>query len=119
MATMLSLVAPVGSLNAARLSNVGCAGGPHAWSFEASGPAAGRTGRLLVIDVGGPDVVEELIPGPVVETFVGGRGIALWFLWRAVSEKTTWSDPANALVISPGPLCGATQFTGAGKSSIV
>ena len=43
----------------------------------------------------------------------------MWFLWRAVSEKTNWSDPANALVISPGPLCGATQFTGAGKASIV
>ena len=117
---MLSLSDPLGTLNARRLDSANPrAEEVRAWAFAPSSPVAGRTGRLLIVDIGAPAAVEERVPDAVVDALVGGRGLALWMLWRAVSATTSWDAPENALVVSPGPLCGATQFTGAGKASVV
>ena len=117
---MLSLSGPLGTLNARRLDSANLrAEEVRAWAFAPSSPVAGRTGRLLIVDIGAPTAVEERVPEAVVHALVGGRGLALWMLWRAVSATTLWDAPENALVVSPGPLCGATQFTGAGKASVV
>ena len=74
---------------------------------------------MLIVDVGAGVAVEERVPGAVVRSFVGGRGLALWLLWRSVSDATRWDDEANALVVSAGPLCGTTEFTGSGRASVV
>jgi aldehyde:ferredoxin oxidoreductase len=116
----LSLDAPLGTRGAVPLSPAPASSNElAAWRFTPSRPVAGRTGRVLVVDLGCPAAWEEQVPEGVVRAFVGGRGLALWLLWRAVGSTTRWDDAANALVVSPGPLCGTAEFTGAGKASVV
>jgi aldehyde:ferredoxin oxidoreductase len=62
--------------------------------------------------------VRSVDPG-VKELFVGGKGYGLRMLWDAVTPQTKWSDPENEIVISGGPVCGITQYAGAGKSICV
>ncbi|NMB77328.1 MAG: aldehyde:ferredoxin oxidoreductase [Myxococcales bacterium] len=87
--------------------------------FSPSLPQRGYTGRALLVDLGKRQIREEKIPDRVRELFTGGRGYGLHYLWNAVKPGTRWNDPENVLVISPGPLCGNTQYPGSGKSLVV
>ena len=95
---MLSLSAPLGTLNARPLEpTTVCPGETHAWTFTPTTPVRGRTGRILVLDLDAGRAIDEGVPDAVVRVFVGGRGLALWMLWRAVSEATSWNAPENAV----------------------
>jgi len=48
--------------------------------------------------------------------FVGGRGFGLKLLWDEIKPSTRWDSDENELIITTGPLCGATQYAGSGKS---
>jgi len=61
---------------------------------------------------------EKAVTGFMKEKFVGGKGFDLYHLWKSVKEETRWNAPENDIVISPGPLCGITQYPGAGKSIV-
>jgi aldehyde:ferredoxin oxidoreductase len=50
------------------------------------------------------------------DKFVGGKGFDLRLLWDATQPQTKWNDPENEIVISGGPCCGITQYSGAGKA---
>ncbi len=53
------------------------------------------------------------------EKFTGGRGYGLKLLWDATKPTTKWNDPENEIIISGGPICGITQYSGTGKSIVV
>ena len=53
------------------------------------------------------------------DKFIGGKGFGLKMLWEATKPDTKWNDPENEIVISGGPICGITQYSGTGKSLVV
>jgi aldehyde:ferredoxin oxidoreductase len=79
----------------------------------------GWSGAVLAVDLTARSARIEHIPGPVLEQFVGGRGIGLWLLWNAVTPATAWHSPENLLVFSAGPLADVRSFSGSGKASVV
>ena len=79
----------------------------------------GYTDKILYINVGNNEVKEKDVPEQMKEKFVGGKGYGLRLLWDATTPETKWDDPENEIVISPGPVAGITQYSGAGKSLIV
>jgi len=87
--------------------------------FTASEPQRGYNMRSLHIDLTTLTVTEKKVTQEMVDTFVGGRGFGLWYLWNATTPTTKWNDPENEIVISPGPIAGITQYPGTGKSLVV
>jgi aldehyde:ferredoxin oxidoreductase len=88
-------------------------------SFTPSLPERGYTRRTLFVDLDTMTISEKPIPQEVIDVFTGGRGFGLYYLWQSVTPQTKWNDPENALIISPGPLAGNTQYAGSGKSLVV
>ncbi|MCL2010522.1 MAG: aldehyde:ferredoxin oxidoreductase [Synergistaceae bacterium] len=89
------------------------------WNYTPSASKLGYTRETLYVGLGGKDGNYKFEKRPVsddmVDTFIGGRGFGLKLLWDAVTPETKWNDPENEIVISGGPLCGITQYPGAGK----
>ena len=89
------------------------------WSYTPSKINRGYTRTALHVDLGNKNGAYAFNARPVsqevIDTFTGGRGFGLKMLWDAVKPTTKWNDPENELVISGGPLCGITQYPGAGK----
>ncbi|MFA7116409.1 MAG: aldehyde ferredoxin oxidoreductase C-terminal domain-containing protein [Bacteroidales bacterium] len=79
----------------------------------------GYTDVDLYVNVQTKKIEFRPISPAVKDKFVGGKGYGLRFLWDAVTPKTKWNDPENELVISGGPVCGITQYSGSGKSICV
>jgi len=82
-------------------------------------PERGYNYRTLFIDLSTNTIQEKTIPPELVDTFTGGKGFGLYYLWQAVTPQTRWNDPENEIVISPGPVAGSTQYAGSGKSLVV
>ena len=89
------------------------------WDYEPAKVHRGYSGKTLYVDLGGPRFASKPVTEEMREKFVGGRGFGLKLLWDAVRDDTKWDDPENELVISGGPLCGITQYPGAGKCYVV
>ncbi|MDI6739960.1 MAG: aldehyde ferredoxin oxidoreductase C-terminal domain-containing protein [Candidatus Edwardsbacteria bacterium] len=87
--------------------------------FTPSLPEKGYTNRSLHVDLSAMKITEKKIGEAMKQTFTGGRGFGLKYLWDAIKPATKWNDPENDIVISPGPICGITQYPGAGKSLVV
>jgi aldehyde:ferredoxin oxidoreductase len=79
----------------------------------------GYANRTLHINLTEKSVTEKPVTQQMKDNFTGGRGFALWLLWNAINDDTSWDDPENALVIANGPLCGTTAYPGMGKSTVV
>ena len=79
----------------------------------------GYTDQSLYVNLDTLSVEVRSVDPLVKEKFVGGKGYGLRMLWDAVTPQTTWRDPENEIVISGGPVCGITQYSGAGKSICV
>ena len=79
----------------------------------------GYANRTLHINLSQNTIEEKPVTQQMKDLFTGGRGFALWLLWNAITEKTSWDDPENALIIANGPLCGTTAYPGMGKSTVV
>jgi aldehyde:ferredoxin oxidoreductase len=79
----------------------------------------GYTDKTLYVNVGTKEIKEKKVPAEMKEKFVGGKGYGLRYLWDAVSPNTKWNDPENEIIISGGPICGITQYSGTGKSLVV
>ncbi|MBI3038722.1 aldehyde:ferredoxin oxidoreductase [bacterium] len=91
----------------------------HETTFKPTLPQKGYNNRSLHIDLSNFKVTEKQISQQIKDTFIGGRGFGLWYLWNAINPETKWDDPENDIVISPGPLGGITQYPGSGKSLVV
>jgi len=89
------------------------------WSYTHTPLDKGYSDKTLYINVGTNEIKEKDVPSEMKEKFVGGKGYGLRYLWDAVTPNTKWNDPENEIVISGGPLCGITQYSGSGKSLVV
>ncbi len=90
-----------------------------ALDYERTPLHRGYTDKILYINVGNNEVKEKDVPEQMKEKFVGGKGYGLRLLWDATTPETKWDDPENEIIISPGPVAGITQYSGAGKALIV
>ena len=76
----------------------------------------GYNNRTLYVNVGDRTIKEKPVTQQMKDKFVGGKGFDLRLLWDATQPQTKWNDPENEIVISGGPCCGITQYSGAGKA---
>ncbi len=89
------------------------------WSYDWHPIEKGYNNRTLYINVGSKEVSEKPVSQEMKDKFVGGKGFGLRLLWDATTPDTKWDDPENEIIISPGPIGGITQYSGAGKSLLV
>ena len=76
----------------------------------------GFANRTLYINLTTGEIKEKKVTDEMKKLFTGGRGFGLKLLWDSIKPTTRWSSDENELVITTGPLCGATQYPGSGKS---
>ncbi|TSA30014.1 MAG: aldehyde:ferredoxin oxidoreductase [Bacteroidetes bacterium] len=76
----------------------------------------GYNNRTVYINVSDLEVKEKPVSQEMKEKFIGGKGFDLRLLWDATKPGTKWDDPENEIVISGGPCCGITQYSGSGKA---
>jgi len=79
----------------------------------------GYANKTLYINVGDNTISEKPVTRLMKDKFIGGKGFGLKLLWEATKPDTKWNDPENEIVISGGPICGITQYSGTGKSLVV
>ena len=77
----------------------------------------GYNDRTLYVNVSDYSIREKTVPAVMKEKFIGGKGYDLRLLWDGTTPQTRWDDPENEIVISGGPCCGITQYSGAGKGN--
>jgi aldehyde:ferredoxin oxidoreductase len=76
----------------------------------------GFANRTLYINLSTGEIKEKKVTEDMKKKFTGGRGFGLNLLWDSIKPTTRWNSDENELVITTGPLCGATQYPGSGKS---
>jgi aldehyde:ferredoxin oxidoreductase len=76
----------------------------------------GYNNRTLYVNVGDGVIKEKPVTQQMKDKFIGGKGFDLRLLWDSTKPDTKWNDPDNEIVISGGPCCGITQYSGAGKA---
>jgi aldehyde:ferredoxin oxidoreductase len=72
--------------------------------------------KVLKVDLTNRECHEEEVPDRVYEYFLGGAGMAAYYLWKESRRGTTAFDPANRLTFASGMIHGVKQ-SGAGKWS--
>jgi aldehyde:ferredoxin oxidoreductase len=78
----------------------------------------GYANQTLHIGISKPEIVIKPVTDQMKEIFIGGKGFDLWLLWQAVTPKTRWNDPENAICIASGPMGGTPGYPGSGKSIV-
>ena len=82
------------------------------------------TGKLLRINLTDKTAKEETIPMELYKRFVGGRGLAAWYLWKETPPGVDPFSPENKMVWGTGPLTGLpiqtayTNWVGVTKSPL-
>ena len=89
------------------------------YQYEIKPVDKGYANRTLHINLKDYSIQEQPVTQQMKDLFTGGRGFALWLLWKAINDNTQWNDPENALVIANGPIGGLTAYPGLGKSTVV
>ena len=79
----------------------------------------GYNDRSLYVNLTNNEIKEKPVTQFMKDKFIGGKGFDLRLLWDATKPDTKWNDPENEIVISGGPCCGITQYSGSGKSIVV
>lgn len=79
----------------------------------------GYNNRTLYINLDDNRIEEKPVTQLMKDKFVGGKGFGLKLLWDATKPDTQWNDNENEIVISGGPICGITQYSGTGKAICV
>ena len=73
----------------------------------------GWCGNVLRVDLTGGQIrTEKLDPG-VAKTYVGGRGLGIYYLSKEVDPGCDPISPANKVIMATGPLTGTAAPTGA------
>ena len=78
----------------------------------------GYTGKLLRVDLTNEQITEEKLDEETARKYIGGTGIGAKYLYDEVPAGVEWSDGANRLIMSSGPL-GGTRVAGSGTVSVV
>ncbi|OFY51300.1 MAG: aldehyde:ferredoxin oxidoreductase [Bacteroidetes bacterium GWF2_41_31] len=89
------------------------------WKYDITPVDKGYSDKSLYINVSDHTIRSKDVPAEMKEKFIGGKGYGLKYLWDATKPDTKWNDPENEIVISGGPICGITQYSGTGKSLVV
>ncbi|HET6475252.1 MAG TPA: aldehyde ferredoxin oxidoreductase family protein [Thermoleophilia bacterium] len=72
----------------------------------------GWQGRLLRVDLERRTASSEPIDRAVLEKYVGGRGLGVWYLSQEVDPKVDPLSPDNKLIFATGPLTGTSAPAG-------
>lgn len=88
------------------------------YSYELGEIHKGYANRTLYINLSDNKIETKPVTQMMKDKFIGGKGFGLWYLWNAVTPETKWNDPENEIIIAGGPVCGITQYPGAGKSLV-
>ena len=76
--------------------------------------------KILKVDLTQGTCEAESVPDHVYEYFVGGAGLAAYYLWKECPKGTTAFNPANRLTMAVGPLqAAASRRPAASKHRIV
>ena len=75
----------------------------------------GYADRILTIELGSGAIAAPELDPQVRDYFIGGRGLGLYLLHRAITPATSAYDPENPLILANGPLGGIPQFPGTSK----
>ena len=78
----------------------------------------GYTGKILHVNLDEGDISIADTQRDLAERYVGGTGFGAKYLYDEVEPGTRWNDPANCLIIAPGPTAG-TKIAGSAGISIV
>ena len=76
----------------------------------------GVRNKVLKVDLTNRTCKEEKVPDKVYEYFLGGAGMAAYYMWKECPTGTTAFNPANRLTFASGTIHGVKQ-SGAGKWS--
>jgi aldehyde:ferredoxin oxidoreductase len=79
----------------------------------------GYANTLLEIDLETGIIATPQLDPEARDYFLGGRGLGLFLLHRAINAKTSAYDPENPLILANGPLGGIPQFPGTAKAMAV
>ncbi len=74
----------------------------------------GVWGKILKVDLTNGTCKAETLPDKVYEYFLGGAGMAAYYMWKECPAGITAFNPANRLTFAGGPMTGLKQ-TGAAK----
>jgi aldehyde:ferredoxin oxidoreductase len=74
----------------------------------------GVWGKVLKVDLTNSTCKAEALQEKVYEYFLGGAGMAAYYMWKECPAGTTAFNPANRLTFAGGPMTGLKQ-TGAAK----
>ena len=72
----------------------------------------GWTGKLLRVDLTHQRVSEEDIDPQTAKDFIGGRGVAIKYLYEEVEAQVDPLFPENKLIFATGPLTATAAPTG-------
>ena len=78
----------------------------------------GYANQTLCVDISLAEITIKPVSDEMKRIFVGGKGFDLWLLWHAVTPKTRWRDPENAICMASGPMGGTPSYPGSGKSIV-
>ncbi len=78
----------------------------------------GYTGKVLRVDLSEGRIGSDDLDKKTVEKWVGGVGLGTKFLYEEVPPGIEWSDPANRLIWTSGPLAG-TGLAGSATINIM
>ena len=76
----------------------------------------GVLNKVLKVNLSAGRCSSEEVPDKVYEYFLGGAGMAAYYMWKECPAGTTAFNPANRLTFAAGSLNGVAQ-SGAGKWS--
>ena len=72
----------------------------------------GYCGKILLVNLSTGEIAEEALNEEWARKHIGGRGLALRYLWDKVSPDTDPLSPENVFIIAPGPFAGTSMPTG-------
>jgi len=67
---------------------------------------AGWAGEILKIDLDREEIKKEVTPRDLAERYLGGAGLAAYFLYRLVPPEMKPDSPQNWVILGTGPLNG-------------
>ncbi len=86
------------------------------YSYKRGEIDKGYANKTLYVNLSTLEIKEKKVSEQMKKTFTGGRGFGLKLMWESIKPSTRWDSEENELIITTGPLCGVTQYAGAGKS---
>lgn len=66
----------------------------------------GYTGKMLKVYLDREEIIEEITPSDLTEKYIGGAGLATYFLYHLVPPNVRSDSPENYVILGTGPLNG-------------